>query len=264
MSAYGPYLRDQVEYELLGANFNRSNKIYLVYYGGSSTYACGGAPMPPQLMGNFVVLYLNGAVAGYPACNTNLFSTDGKTVGYWEAAALHDLVHALGFVPSCSPHYIPGNHVYDYPKDLMYAGSEPWDIAHLTLDVGHDDYYKHSTGTCFDLSQSVYLMPRPTNAIQPPGQPYKNLAQSCSVWTTSAGGSEPSTSVEFVNGRNTAVWVWWYDYTNQWQSYGMIAPHEGRVQATYAGTFWVVADAATGACLGSYVLPASQSHAIVH
>jgi hypothetical protein len=52
---------------------------------------------------------------------------------------IHEIMHALGFVPTCAPHQTLAGHVSDSPNDVMYAGGAPW--APSTLDVGHDDYY---------------------------------------------------------------------------------------------------------------------------
>ena len=47
----------------------------------------------------------------------------------------HEILHTLGFVPSCAPHE-SGYHVTDSSEDVM-APTAGW-----ILDVGHDDYYK--------------------------------------------------------------------------------------------------------------------------
>lgn len=57
---------------------------------------------------------------------------------------MHEVLHALGFVPACAPHTTANGHVSDPPNDLMYAGNQPWDIAHMVLDAGQDDYFQHA------------------------------------------------------------------------------------------------------------------------
>jgi len=75
---------------------------------------------------------------------------------------LHEIVHVLGFVPSCAPHYTPmrGPHVSDSRFDLMYTGTEPIgtnEPGRMRLDVGRDDYYMANVPGCPDLSNSPYL-----------------------------------------------------------------------------------------------------------
>ena len=51
IASSGAHVRDRIEDELKKAGFNYPKKIYAVYYGGSSNYACGGGPWPPTLIG---------------------------------------------------------------------------------------------------------------------------------------------------------------------------------------------------------------------
>ena len=65
----------------------------------------------------------------------------------------HELVHSLGAVADCAPHYGRNGHVTDDPRDLMYDGSTQVFPALRVLDPGHDDYY--ATGrmnVCFDVA----------------------------------------------------------------------------------------------------------------
>lgn len=65
----------------------------------------------------------------------------------------HELVHALGAVDTCAPHYGRNGHVTDDPTDLMYDGPNESDPAQKVLDPGQDDYYKTGrTGECFDIA----------------------------------------------------------------------------------------------------------------
>ena len=62
----------------------------------------------------------------------------------------HEILHTLGFVPSCAPHE-SGSHVTDSSEDVM-APAVGW-----ILDVGHDDYYKTGRTDCPDFDRSPYL-----------------------------------------------------------------------------------------------------------
>jgi hypothetical protein len=70
-------------------------------------------------------------------------------------AVLHEILHAIGFVPSCAPNHTRDGHVSDSPRDLMYAGAEPWRPA--VLDAGSDDYFHAHILGCAELAVSPYL-----------------------------------------------------------------------------------------------------------
>jgi len=159
------YVRDRVEAELIKLGFNHPKKIYAVYYGGKSSYACGGGAWPPNLRGIIAALYLNGAPPGAMPCSRNPFASAQGAPGYWEFSILHEVLHTLGIVAECAPHHTRAGHVSDDPRDLMYAGDQPWQPS--ILDVGHDDYFKANRAGCLDLAQSAFLDPTPPNAVIP-------------------------------------------------------------------------------------------------
>src|SRR5205814_2172955 len=76
--------------------------------------------------------------------------------GYLEFAMIHEILHTLGFVQPCAPHFTAAGHVANSNTDLMYAGAEAWRPS--TLDVGHDDYYMSKIPGCMDLADSPYLI----------------------------------------------------------------------------------------------------------
>jgi len=164
LAAYGASIRDQIEAELHASGFNAANKIYALFYDGSSTFACGGAAWPPVLPGNVVGLYLRGVLSGVPCLDT--YAGPGQPPGYREFSMIHEILHALGFVPTCAPHHVLSGHVSDDPHDLMYAGPEPW--LPSTLDTNHDDYYSAGVTGCLDLSQSAFLASPPPPPPPPP------------------------------------------------------------------------------------------------
>jgi hypothetical protein len=167
VASSGAFVRDQIEAELTAKKMIDSKKLYAVYYGGSSTYACGGGPWPPSLVGHVAAEYLLGQVSGAPPCSSNPVGASATKPGYFDFAMLHELMHALGIVASCAPHFTMAGHVSDSPMDLMYAGSQPWQPA--ILDLNHDDYFQHNIAGCVDLAKSVFIDPLPTGAVTPPG-----------------------------------------------------------------------------------------------
>jgi hypothetical protein len=162
MAAYGPFLRDSLEREMGRRGLIRANKVYAVYYDGGSTWACGGAALPPAVPGQVAAMYLNGTPAGV-SCARPFVASASAFPGYWEFAMLHDLLHTLGIVAANAPHHVStqtggGGHVPE-PNDLMYSGTAPWVIdARTVIDVGGDDYFGPSVPTGVTrLSDSAYL-----------------------------------------------------------------------------------------------------------
>jgi hypothetical protein len=141
MKSYGAFVRDTIERELTTRGFTVATKVYAVYYDGGSTWACGGGAWPPGLPGRVAVMYLQGTPAGAPGCNTNPFATSASSApGYMEFGMIHEIIHTLGFVASNAPRQTLSGHVPE-PNDLMYAGSAPWALPNLVLDLGRNDYY---------------------------------------------------------------------------------------------------------------------------
>ena len=163
---FGAYVRDQIQFEINAAGFNHPEKIYAVYYGGSSATACGGGAWPPTLIGNVVALYLRGRPPGARPCAGNELAASGELPGYWEFSLIHEFFHTLGAVAACAPHHTRAGHVSDDPRDLMYAGDQPWRPS--MLDVGNDDYFNHNTD-CLDVAKSVFIDPVAADAVAPPG-----------------------------------------------------------------------------------------------
>ena len=155
LASAGVYVRDRIEADLKADGLIVPGKIYGVYYDGSGAPTCGGGALPPVLPGQVGALFLHGTPPGAPPCDSNQFHSPGQAPGYLDFAMLHELLHTLGFVPSCAPHFTLAGHVSDSPNDLMYAGPLPWNPT--TLDVGHDDYFDAHIPGCLDLSNSPYL-----------------------------------------------------------------------------------------------------------
>ncbi|MGQ0844337.1 MAG: Ig-like domain-containing protein [Sporichthyaceae bacterium] len=161
--ANGVFIRDAIEADLHGLGFNAPNKIYAVYYDGTSQGAsCGGGAWPPTLVGDVGALYLKGdpaPVYASPVCDSNLFAS-GPTAspGYREFAMVHEVMHVLGFAPRCAPNHRLEGHVGDSPTDLMYApnpGDPPWNPS--VLDFNNNDYFNANRADCPGLESSPFL-----------------------------------------------------------------------------------------------------------
>lgn len=171
------YVRDRIERELTAMGvINDTRKLYAVYYGGTSEWACGGAAWPPVLVGKVVALYLNGLPNSSVPCASNPVGNSSTTPGYIEYAMLHETLHGLGFVADAAPNEHASGHVYDLARDLMYAPragtSDPyWDVYSphgVVLDSGRNQYYGHGASQ-LDLAHSAFLHPLPAKAVAPPG-----------------------------------------------------------------------------------------------
>ena len=172
MRLYGPYIVTEIERELATAGQIRLGKRYLVYYDGGSTSVCGGAAWPPRVNGQTAAMYLGACEAGPLAAQPD------AAPGYWEFAALHDLIHTLGVVSAEAPHHTTGSpaHVPE-PNDLMYGGgTAPWEPT--TVDIDNDDYFASSlTGGLANLSESPFVEraaapPSGAAALSPVGRPF--------------------------------------------------------------------------------------------
>lgn len=169
LKAEGVYIRDAIEAAMSDAGLLAPDKIEAVYYGGDADSTCGGGPWPPALVGRVAAFYLKGTFAdpAVPACATNPIGGSVETPGYADFALLHEVMHALGGVPTCAPNHVLSGHVSDDPTDLMYAGDLPWQPA--TIDIGGDDYFDHDQPGCLDLADSAFLEPLPARPQPPPG-----------------------------------------------------------------------------------------------
>ncbi len=164
IAAGGAYVREAIEKELRPAP---PKKLLAVYYGGSSTYSCGGGAYPPELVGHVAAMYLKGAPPGAPTCDTNEVGASPTKPGYIDFAMLHEIFHSLGAAASCAPHHHLRGHVNEDPTDLMWSGDKPWSPA--LLDTGRDDYWGHGRADCVDVAKSVFVDPLPDDAVEPPG-----------------------------------------------------------------------------------------------
>jgi hypothetical protein len=88
-----------------------------------------------------------GSCGAMPSADSGTFG-DGATF-----VLAHELLHALGAVEPCAPHYGRNGHVTDDPHDVLYDGSAPSpDPASVAIDPGHDDYYRTDSPDCYDVA----------------------------------------------------------------------------------------------------------------
>jgi hypothetical protein len=173
------FVRERLERELAPL---RGNKLYAVYYEGSSFYACGGGAYPPLIIGRVGAMYLRAIPTGQtvPCGDSYPWGTPDLVPSYVDYGILHELIHSLGLVPDTSPNEHTVGHVYDVAsatpnRDLMYsprAGmpDQPWaigDPSGLELDLNNDDYFEAPVAN--ELSTSSLLAPLAVPAHRPVG-----------------------------------------------------------------------------------------------
>ena len=157
-AGYGITMRDSLEKDLAALGFNSATKAYAVYFDGVNTTACGSAPRPPALPGRIAGLYLKGTPPGAAGCATNAFATSPTAApGYLEFVMVHEILHILGVVDAAAPNHAFDGHVGNDPRDLMYAGVQPW--APSLLDATRTNYFNTtSLGGLINLALSPYLV----------------------------------------------------------------------------------------------------------
>ena len=143
----GTALTAIVTNEVRAAGFVDPNKRYAVYYGGPAATDVGGNGGPIGGSGYGVLHGINPLSA--------------RAGSGFLPGMLHEIIHSLGFVPSCARHE-NGGHVTDDPHDIMFTGAGS---APLVLDAAHDDYYGAHIPGCPDLSDSPYLTTLPHHSV---------------------------------------------------------------------------------------------------
>ena len=174
------YVRDRIERELLQMGALAPHKIYAVYYGGTSEYACGGGSYPPLIIDQVAAMYLGGDIPGFPACDDAPWGQPDLQPRYIDYGMLHEIMHTLGMTDLLAPNQHTVGHVYDPTartpeRDLLYSQrpnmNDPgWGVLEgLELDLGRDDYFEHGDPDIVDLARSAFVDPMPVDAVMPPG-----------------------------------------------------------------------------------------------
>jgi hypothetical protein len=131
------------------AGFNQAEKVYLVYYDGSTRQSgldrvCGqGAQPSGSGSPGMAVVYLDSCGA-----------TDSDSLR--PVVGVHELVHVLGAVADAAPHACQDGHVCDLEADLMTAILSGNELESHVLDAGRDDYYGHA-GSWADVQDSFFF-----------------------------------------------------------------------------------------------------------
>ena len=170
------FVRERIERELA----IKPNKLYAVFYEGSSVYACGGGAYPPLIEDRVGAVYLQGMPPGLtiPCGDSYPWGQASLVPSYIDYAILHELVHSMGIVAASSPNQHAQGHVFDTSsttpaRDLMYAprtGTDPpWatnNPSGLLIDLNRDDYF---TAGSVDLSTMSMIAPLPAAPHRPQG-----------------------------------------------------------------------------------------------
>lgn len=135
---------------IASAGHGTPGKVYVVLYDGvAENDACGKALARGPAEPTYSYLLM-------PVCD--IYPQPGPQTFPFEATylVLHELLHALGAVPSCAPNHTSVGHVSDSNRDVLYEGPLGRDWDNLTIDVGNDDYLDHSNAGCPDIADSPF------------------------------------------------------------------------------------------------------------
>ena len=172
VSKLGTNILTLMEYEIKTRGFDGSHKLYVMYYDGffvTNQGYCGLASYPPDGAGITAVLLLKGYNPTIDLVCPRQFTKSEDYTGYFEMTILHELLHLMGMVPDCAPHFQDG-HVNDSSQDLMYYQYDgSYSPIYTYLDYHHDDYNEHGKPDCPDFARSIFLDPQPEDAELPPG-----------------------------------------------------------------------------------------------
>ena len=155
------FLVSYVDSAFVHTGIYAKGKYYIVYVESDHQNLCGSS----RFAAAPGVFFLGTEGCGYGRLGVDAYAWNTEFV------LLHEVLHGIGFVPTCAPHNVPGNphHVNDSDIDLMYPYVKMG--QQQVLDVGHDDDYKHNMEDCPDLADSVFLEPLPPDAQVPMGWP---------------------------------------------------------------------------------------------
>ena len=132
----------QIGNDLISAGLDDPYKKYLVYFEGPSVQedicGVGGGDLSS---GPSYAIVIQAGCADVPTDTT----------------ATHELLHALGAVPSGDPH-CPADpaHPCDSTTDVLYPTTDGSPLQTKVLDYNHDDYYAHSQPWP-DIQDSLWL-----------------------------------------------------------------------------------------------------------
>jgi hypothetical protein len=174
------FVRERIERELVAMGLIASNKLYAVFYEGSSVYACGGGAYPPLINARVGAVYLQGMPPGVtkPCSDSFPWGQASLVPSYIDYAILHEVVHSMGIVPNNSLNEHAQGHVFDATattpaRDLMYSPRTSADPAWATnnpggllLDINGDDYFHAGS---VDLATMSLISPLPASPQRPGG-----------------------------------------------------------------------------------------------
>lgn len=211
-----------VSAELRARGFDDPDKRYLTYVesgGGGGT--CGDAYYPfPKIDSPWSGQYAQVYIDAHTGCGTDQFGVPGAG-SLSDSVAQQELMHNDGMTPIGAPHSClngspPGfAHVCTVAIPIMSLDPERFDIMYpfagvplsqKKLDIGHDDYYRHSL-PYLDIEDSPFLRavsarpaipqggapePGPTATPEPPPSPEPTATPAPTTEPSPTPSPEPS------------------------------------------------------------------------
>ncbi len=153
---------------LYNAGFRDQSKSYVVYYDGLIELT-GNAAICGVARGNAGTIFMQAYFAGFDAITCPRPTRTENYADHLELTLVHEVLHILGAVSECAPHFDGGSHVTDSSYDLMSPYFSTQISPELTvLDWKNDDYYATGSQDCPDLANSVFMQPTVPDAELPP------------------------------------------------------------------------------------------------
>lgn len=180
VAAYGSgnQIRNYMESTLDHMRILHPGKLYVSFFDIYQVYnSCADGPHPLEVTGRVTGHY---PVATVLRDNSDCHNeTFGVGNNFADMGIVHEIGHALGFESKCGKNPTSAEnwaHTGDDVRDLMWAPAEGysgpwWDVDHMLLDPGNDDYFKHNIPNCPDLARSIFLDPTPENPEVPADWP---------------------------------------------------------------------------------------------
>lgn len=246
-----------LEFEALG--LDDPNKIYVVYYGGSSDNgSCGGA----SAVGGPAMQFLNlqalsdGSLRDCPFFEF-VSDPDAEFRGTWSGVAVHEAFHALGVAPFCAPDHDDAHplHLETISSDLMAFDGSGFNT--YTLDAGRAQYYDHNNTGCLDLADSAVWEDAAAGAEPLPGRESYTTPRAIACAdepTTRSATNGARVPVRFANTTGAPVNFQVLDGNGVRQNAIAVDAYSDPEIEAGVGDVFVATDANSGECRGVFEL----------
>ena len=263
------FVDQSIRLELEARGLDDPNKVYVVYYGGSTNSgSCGGA----AAIGGPAVQYLasqNATTGQLSPCSFFRFVSGSNDVfrGTWAGVAMHETFHSIGVVPQCAPDHDDRNplHLDTISSDLMaFDGTG---FSTYTLDANRSEYYAHNNVGCLDLEDSAawedaiaVADPLPARTAY---QDAREIACADEPIARSSTGGDAVPSMRLVNVTAEPLSFYKLDENGARQNQSVLAEYSESFDAASVGEVYLVAELETDRCIGLFEVTENANRILV-